>query len=138
MTEVHPVHRPCSEVPVLLVGARAGQHRLRRLLAQAGHPIVQAIAWDAALDCAPGVQVAIVLGPLAAAVQRADGLRERQPGLRVILVPRSLSAELEEEVALREYVRLHVPGPDPTPLHELVHGILTPTPDPHPTAFGSA
>lgn len=135
MTAVEPVRRTCAEVPVLLIGARSGQRRLRTLLADAGHPVVQAVAWDAALDCARGVRVAIVLGALADNVQRADALRERQPGVRVILVPRSLSADLEEEVALREFVRLHVAGPDLHPLHDLVHGILTPVPDPHPTAL---
>ncbi len=135
MTAVRRIERPCAEIPVLLVGPRSGQLRLRRLLADAGHPVVQATGWEAAIDCAAGVDVAIVLGPLAHNVTRADALRARQPRVRVILVPTMLSAELEEEIALREFVRLHVAGPDVNPLHELVHGILTPTPDPHPTAL---
>lgn len=125
--------RSCGEIQVLIVGAGSFADRTGACLSAAHHPVMAVSSWPQAMELSPQAQVAIVIA--GCAVEALDELRERAPHLRVIFVPDALDGEIESQVALREYVRLRVAGPNPEELHALVHDILLPAPDPRPTAL---
>jgi hypothetical protein len=118
-------------VPVLLLGRTAAAVSLRDMLSRWAHPARLVTTWHAAEHAVQRVRVAVLFAaPSGDLLGCVDRLRRRSAGLRVILAPPRIDAELEQQVMLREYLHLTVPGPDLESLHALVHDVLRVTPRP--------
>lgn len=117
----------------MVVGSNEFSARLARLLTTAGHPVRTVSSRDDGRDAAAGARVVVVTDSYDA--DYCDRLNAGATDLRIIFAPPSIPADLEEEVALRENVRLRVASPNAEEFHALVHDILAPIPDARPRAL---
>lgn len=128
----------CASIAVAIVGSRPAAVRLRDLLSRHAHPVRAVDAWGAAEHAVRRARVALLFEPLPSdLVACADRLRTGSPGLRIIALPEAMTAELEQQVMLREYVHLALAGPNVEALHTLVHAVLRVVPSPTPLALKS-